>query len=83
MNHKSQSVTPALTRTSSACVSQNMGERSVLPNWRRVMSLELVSTIGRHGLVRACNTLCCPKGKENMSGGKGAQLFEGPSYATA
>jgi hypothetical protein len=56
MKYKSRSVTATLTRTASTCVLQNMREGSVLPNGRRVCSLQLGSRIARYDLVHACNT---------------------------
>jgi hypothetical protein len=61
MSYKSRSVTPALTRTASACVLQNVGEGSVLPNSRRVCSLQLGSAVGRYDVVHACYTLVMPE----------------------
>jgi hypothetical protein len=44
-----------LTCIAGACILQNMGEGSVLPNWHRVCSLQLGNTVARYDLVHACN----------------------------
>jgi hypothetical protein len=65
-----------LTCTESECVLQNVGEGSVLCNWRRVCNLQLENTVGTYDLVNACYIFVMSERERNMSGGKVRKLFE-------